>query len=487
MPRSSSVRRRTTSCGGSSRCPLGARAASPSGRWSTSSSTRSAEHHAALPLVSAALADVWERRDGDTLDRGPLCRDRWPGGGRRTPRRAGCAAGRRCRGDPPGDDAPRRHHRRGSLGAPAACRRRPAGRAGLAVDALVDARLVRRDETVVDVVHEVVFSAWPRLVAWLDEARADLVLDRELRAAARAWDARGRSDDDVYRGARLAAAAELAARHPDLSRARRGVRRRRRARRRPRAPGGPRSARPRDASRRRLGRALGAVAILLAGALVAGALAIVNERRADRQRERATAAASLAEDERARAQVARLVAESERELDSHLDLALLLAVEARRRGATPDTDGALLTALTHNMAAGLVDSTEAGVDRFWDELVVRRVPRRPAAAAVRRRHQRRRADRRQRRPVRVRRGRAAAGLRHRDEGADRQRLAGESPVIGRRRQRRRAVSSSRSSPTAPSICSTPAPLRRARGRRRRPGRGGSSALSSVPAASSSWR
>ena len=26
-----------------------------------------ADHHAALPLVSAALADVWERRDGDTL------------------------------------------------------------------------------------------------------------------------------------------------------------------------------------------------------------------------------------------------------------------------------------------------------------------------------------------------------------------------------------------------------------------------------------
>ena len=62
----------------------------------------------------------------------------------------------------------------------------------------------------VDVVHEVVFRAWPQLRDWLDEARADLVLDRELRAAARAWEAQGRSDDDVYRGARLAAAAEFA-------------------------------------------------------------------------------------------------------------------------------------------------------------------------------------------------------------------------------------------------------------------------------------
>ena len=47
----------------------------------------------------------------------------------------------------------------------------------------------------------------------------------------------------------------------------------------------------------------------------------------------------------------RLVAESDRELDSHLDLALLLAVEARRRDDTTATRGALLTALTHNITS----------------------------------------------------------------------------------------------------------------------------------------
>ena len=141
------------------------------------------------------------------------------------------------------------------------------------------------------------------------------------------------------------------------------VRRRRPASRRARTPGGARSARARDPRpapaqprpRRRRGpprrRARG--------------------RRAG-DRERAACGPPAAAGDRcgdtgragtASSQVARLVAESERELDSHLDLALLLAVEARRRDATPDTNGALLTALTHDMAAGLADSTEAGPDQ----------------------------------------------------------------------------------------------------------------------------
>ena len=72
---------------------------------------------------------------------------------------------------------------------------------GPAIDALVDARLVARTDETVDVVHEVVFRAWPQMVIWLEEARSDLTLERDLRAAARSWEAQGRSDDDVLRGA----------------------------------------------------------------------------------------------------------------------------------------------------------------------------------------------------------------------------------------------------------------------------------------------
>ena len=327
--------------------------------------TEVATYDAALPLVSAALADVWERRDGDTLT---AARYVEIGGIAAAVERLGERALEHARDDESVRDVMMRLVDVTDDGQWVR-RRLPVddvpAELGPAVDALVDARLVQRDDRVIDVVHEVVFRAWPRLGAWLEEARADLVLDRELRAGARAWDAQGRSDDDVYRGARLAAAGEFTIRHPGLApligefvaagqqvadREHEEVRRR---------------LERESHARRRLSRALAAVAILLAAALVAGALALVNQRRADRQRVRTAAAAALAEErrrdaeaaqtaaevEREQAQVARLVAESERELDSHLDLALLLAVEAARRGVSSDSRGALLTALTHNMTA----------------------------------------------------------------------------------------------------------------------------------------
>ena len=54
-------------------------------------------------------------------------------------------------------------------------------------------------------------------------------------------------------------------------------------------------------------------------------------------------------EQRDQARIDRLVAESERLLPGHLDLAGLLAVEARRRRDTSDTRGALLTTLTYTM------------------------------------------------------------------------------------------------------------------------------------------
>ena len=322
-------------------------------------------YDAALPLVSAALADVWERRDGDTLTA-----DRYVeiGGIAAAVERLGERAVEQAGGD---EDIRLVMMRLVAVTEDGQWvrRRLPVEELPVelapAVDALVDARLVQRDDRVVDVVHEVVFRAWPRLVTWLEEARSDLVLDRELRAAARAWDAQGRADDDVYRGARLAAAAEFATRQHAIATvvdefiaAGRRVADREHDEVRRRLAHESRA-------KRRLSRALIAVALLLAAALAAGALALVNERRADRQRGNAAEAARLAEarqrdaeaaqveaeEARGRAQVARLVAESERELDSHLDLALLLAVEARNGDENLDTAGALLTALTHSTSA----------------------------------------------------------------------------------------------------------------------------------------
>ena len=70
---------------------------------------------------------------------------------------------------------------------------------------LADARLVTTSETQVEIAHEALIQAWPRLGQWLEENREDLRLHRRLAQDAKEWD--GRLDRDVgglYRGARLA-------------------------------------------------------------------------------------------------------------------------------------------------------------------------------------------------------------------------------------------------------------------------------------------
>ena len=151
----------------------------------------------------------------------------------------------------------------------------------------------------------------------------------------------------------------------------------------------------------RLRRLLVGVALLLVIALVAGVVAVWQRNRADDSAAAAQGAERVAEAERDEARIDRLVAESERELDSHLDLALLLAAEARRRDDTIETRGALLTALTDNLTSERLRPGASPFDWRRDpthQLVVPRVPRRSPSSAVRRRYQRRRTHRRDRGP-----------------------------------------------------------------------------------------
>ena len=289
--------------------------------------------HDALPLVSAALAEVWERRDGDTLR---ATRYTEIGGiaaaverlGRQAIERAGVDGVRdvMLRLVDVTDDGGWVRRRIAIADVPVD--RMPA------LDALVDERLVVRDDDTVDVIHEVVFRAWPQLEAWLEEARADLMLDRELRSAARTWDTQGRADDDVLRGYRLAAAAEFAARRDDVPPlVREFVAASQQAAEHEHEK--VRAQLVREVrSKRRLRSILAVAAVLLVLALVGGVLALVSRRRA--------------EESAANEQVGRLVAESGRLLERRLDLALLLAAEANRRDDNPETRGALLTALNPN-------------------------------------------------------------------------------------------------------------------------------------------
>ena len=62
----------------------------------------------------------------------------------------------------------------------------------------------------VEIAHEALLRAWPRLRGWLDEDRAALRLSRLLTAAAAEWQAAGQAEGFLLRGARLDQMAPLA-------------------------------------------------------------------------------------------------------------------------------------------------------------------------------------------------------------------------------------------------------------------------------------
>lgn len=197
------------------------------------------------------------------------------------------------------------------------------------VERLVAARLLSSDGDTVEIAHESLAVAWPRLRSWLDDDVDGLRIMRHLTVAAESWDKLGRPDSELYRGVRQARAAEWRRSHePDLAPAERAfldasaelseaeeratqeqVRRERR-------------------SNQRLRAGLAAVAVLLAVSIVAGALAKTAADRADQE-------AGRAEQQSLVADARRLGAEALRA--SNMDLALLLAVAATRLDDSPDT------------------------------------------------------------------------------------------------------------------------------------------------------
>ena len=385
-----------------------------------------------LPLVSTALAELWEQRDGDVLT---VERYHAFGGLAASVERLGgrvLEASRGAEGDGTGaeesvrralllladvtDDGSwvRRRVRVDSVPAELAP----------TFDALVEGRLVVRDGDTVEIAHEVVFRAWPRLQRWLEAARTDLVLAHDLRVAARRWVDQGQADDEVYRGARLAAAVEWCERHPEsmtphitafvaagTAVADRG-----------RLEAEAQLARERRAGHR-LRRALVAASLLLVLSLVAAGVALgvpPSRRQRTQPGHRAATvaddAAALAEEQQAAAeeardaesvarreaetgrdesQIARLVAESERAIDHRLDRGLLLAVEARSRVDSIETRGALLTALDAEPAR----SRAGGTARSPRHLGIARLHLDRHGPHPRCRDQRRRWNRRHQRPI----------------------------------------------------------------------------------------
>jgi WD40 repeat protein len=76
---------------------------------------------------------------------------------------------------------------------------------------LADARLITTEWETVEVAHEALIREWPTLREWLAEDREGLRLHRRLSEAAQEWGRSGRNESEFYRGARLAQALEWTA------------------------------------------------------------------------------------------------------------------------------------------------------------------------------------------------------------------------------------------------------------------------------------
>ena len=81
--------------------------------------------------------------------------------------------------------------------------------------ALADARLITTSADSAEVAHEALIREWPTLRRWLEDNREGLRLQQQLTEAAQEWSMMNRESDMLYRGARLAQSREWAVVHAD--------------------------------------------------------------------------------------------------------------------------------------------------------------------------------------------------------------------------------------------------------------------------------
>jgi WD40 repeat protein/tRNA A-37 threonylcarbamoyl transferase component Bud32 len=194
---------------------------------------------------------------------------------------------------------------------------------------LADSRLVTVGEGFVEVAHEALLREWPRLREWIEDDTEGRRLRRHITRAATEWNAEGRDRGELYRGARLAAAVDWSTDHAfelnELERA--FVTESREA--------SEKETRHVRRTNRRLRALLAGVAVLLAAAVAGGIFAVVQRGEA-----RDAETAQLAQ---------RLGAQALVEED--LDRSLLLARQAVAIDDSPQTRGYLLEDLLRSPKA----------------------------------------------------------------------------------------------------------------------------------------
>ncbi|MGW7329546.1 nSTAND1 domain-containing NTPase [Streptomyces sp. NPDC054840] len=93
-----------------------------------------------------------------------------------------------------------------------------AGPAAAALDTFVRARLITMDSDTVEITHEALLHAWPRLRGWIRADRAGLLVHQQLAHAAAEWEREGRDPSALHRGTRLENARAWADEHDGRSR-----------------------------------------------------------------------------------------------------------------------------------------------------------------------------------------------------------------------------------------------------------------------------
>ncbi|MGW6709555.1 nSTAND1 domain-containing NTPase [Streptomyces sp. NPDC054956] len=297
---------------------------------------------AALPLVSHALMATWQRREGSTLTvagyeyaggiQGAVARSAeqvfaglYPAE-QRTVRRLLVRLVHIADGAVP---TRRRVGRTALLEGQA-----DADRTSAALDAFVRARLVTTDSETVEITHEALLHAWPRLRGWIHADRAGLLVHQQLAQAAAEWVREGRDPSVLHRGTRLDTAlawadeldaGRLSGLEAEFLRASRAAE----------------EARARQAGLqvRLRQRMLATLVVLLVLALTAGGVAY-------QQR-----SGALAQERTARSQA--LAARSLSLAAGQPEASMLLAGEAYRAEATPEARGALLSTQSQPFLARL--------------------------------------------------------------------------------------------------------------------------------------
>lgn len=213
------------------------------------------------------------------------------------------------------------------------------------VEMLVSARLVTSDGDAVELAHEALARAWPRLRSWLDDDVEGQRILRHLAIAADSWDAMGRPPSELYRGVRLARALEWQARTvPDLTSVEQAFLGDSRRLAEAEERSAERRAQEQAAVNRRLRRQRWLLAAALAAAMVLSVVAVERGVSANRN--------SVAAEARAEAATAGLLAEADDVSDSDWPLSVLLATEARRIADSPLTRRGQLAALTSPRPVG---------------------------------------------------------------------------------------------------------------------------------------